>query len=350
MSISLLYCDELAFVRPNIAESFWASIQPTLSTGGKCIVTSTPCSDEDLFAQLWRDANKTYDVYGNSTELGINGFKAFKALWYENPEYDQKWSDTMRAKLGELKYRREIECEFLADAETLINPFTLSELQGVEPLFTEGQIRWYSKPSKGNCYAISLDPALGTGGDFAAIQVYEVNSTTQIGEWKHNKTTIPEQIKLLANIAKYIEEITAEPNNIYYSLENNSIGEGALISLHEYGEHNIPGSFLSEPGKKRKGFNTTHKTKVAACSKFKTLVETGRLKIHSKSLVSELKTFVAVNNTYRARIGDHDDLVMSSLLAVRMIQQLATFHGDLESQIRDHDEFIAPLPFFAVIS
>jgi cell division protein ZapA (FtsZ GTPase activity inhibitor) len=213
-----------------------------------------------------------------------------------------------------------------------------------------GQVRWYKKPTKGNIYAVALDPSLGTGSDPAAIQIFEANTTEQIGEWKHNKTDIPTQIKLLAQINKYIEDCTGEPSNIYYSIENNTIGEAALISLAEYGESNIPGIFLSERGKKRKGFNTTHKVKITACAKFKTLVETRKMKIRSKSLVSELKSFIANAGSYAAKIGETDDLVMATLLTVRMLQELSDYHTTLEEQIRDHDEYIQPLPFFAVIS
>ena len=121
------------------------------------------------------------------------------------------------------------------------------------------------------------------------------------------------------------------------------------MSLNEYGESNIPGIFVSEPGKKRKGFNTSNKPKLAACAKFKTLLESKKMTIYSRSLISELKAFVASGGSYAAKIGDTDDLVMATLLAVRMMQQLADYHGDLESQIRDHDEIIQPLPFFAVL-
>lgn len=241
-------------------------------------------------------------------------------------------------------------CEFIIADETLINPNTLLMLQGVEPIIRQGQIRWYKKPEKGNIYTIGLDPSLGTGGDPAAIQIFEANTTTQIGEWKHNKTDIPSQIKLLAQIIKYVEECTGEPNNIYYSIENNSIGEASLISLAEYGEHNMPGIFLSEPGKNRKGFNTGNKTKLAACAKFKTLLESKKLNIKSFGLISELKGFVSHGGSYAAKIGDTDDLIMASLLVVRMFQVLSDYHYNLEAHIRDHEEYIAPLPFFAVIN
>ena len=240
-------------------------------------------------------------------------------------------------------------CEFIIADETLINPNTLIMLEGIEPISRVGQVRWYKQPTKGNIYVVGLDPSLGTGGDPAAIQIFEANTTTQVGEWNHNKTDIPSQIKLLAEINKYIAEKTNEPNNIYYSLENNSIGEAALVSLNEYGESNIPGIFISEPGKKRRGFNTTNKGKLAACAKFKTLLESKKLKVYSRGLISELKTFVAHGGSYAAKTGDTDDLIMASLLVTRILQQLGDYHMDLETQLRDHDEFVAPMPFFAVL-
>jgi hypothetical protein len=241
-------------------------------------------------------------------------------------------------------------CQFLIADETLINPNTLFVLQGVEPILRQGQIRWYKKPEKGNIYLVALDPSLGTGSDPAAIQIFEANTTTQVGEWKHNKTDIPGQIKLITQINAYIVECTKEPNSLYYSIENNSIGEAALISLNEYGEQNIPGVFISEPGKKRRGFNTNRTTKLAACAKFKTLLESKKLKVNSYGLVSELKTFVASGGSYAAKIGDQDDLVMATLLIVRMLQQLSDFNYDLDEHIRDHDNFVEPLPFFAVFA
>ena len=350
MSISLLYLDEFAFVRPSIATEFWTAITPTLSTGGKAIITSTPNSDEDQFALIWKGANKTEDEFGNTTELGVNGFKAYRAHWTEQPGRDEKWANEMRAQLGDDRFNREIGCEFIIADETLINPNTLIQLEGIEPINRMGQVRWYKKPTKGNIYVVGLDPSLGTGGDNAAIQIYEANTTTQVGEWKHNKTDIPNQIKLLTQINKYIVECTGEPDSLYYSLENNSIGEAALISLNEYGESNIPGIFISEPGKKRRGFNTSQKPKLTACAKFKTLLESKKMTLHSRSLISELKAFVASGGSYAAKIGDTDDLVMATLLVVRILQHLSDYHMDLETQIRDHGDIIMPLPFYAVIN
>lgn len=112
LSISLLYCDEFAFVPPNKASEFWTSIQPVLSTGGSCIITSTPKSDEDQFAQIWKGANDRTDEYGNPTEnnTGKNGFFAVEVTWDKHPERDEAWAKPFRESLGEARFRQEFEC------------------------------------------------------------------------------------------------------------------------------------------------------------------------------------------------------------------------------------------------
>lgn len=246
-------------------------------------------------------------------------------------------------------------CEFIIADETLIQGTILAEMEGIEPIERLGQVRWYQPIKKGKIYTVALDPSLGTGGDPAAIQVFEAGSTSQVAEWKHNKTPIPQQIKVFVEIIKHIHSITNEQLNIYYSVENNTIGEAALISLSDYGEENIPGIFLSEPKRAgssrrfRKGFLTTPSSKLSACSKLKTLVENKKMKIYSKSLISELKNFVATGQSYAAKIGETDDLVMATVLTVRMFQLLQNYHKELGDQIRDHsDEVIAPMPFVVV--
>jgi hypothetical protein len=351
MSISLLYADEFAFVRPTIATEFWTSISPTLATGGKAIITSTPNSDEDQFALLWKGANRMEDEYGNPTDVGQNGFRAYRAFWNEHPDRDETWAQQQRAALGTDRFRREHDCEFIINDETLIAPAKLIDLQGREPEYKTGEVRWYKRPEKDRIYVVGLDPSLGTGGDPAAIQVFEANSTEQVAEWRHNRTDIPTQVRILSNIIQHIYDITRDDKVIYYTVENNSIGEAALISIAEYGEENIRGYFLSEPGgssgrRFRKGFNTTHKPKLAACAKLKHLVESNRMRVHSRSLISEFKTFVASGTSYAAKQGETDDLVMATLLVIRMLQILQSYHSDLDSHMRDHTEtMIEPLPF-----
>ena len=351
MSISLLYADEFAFVRPTIATEFWTSISPTLATGGKCIITSTPNSDEDQFALLWKGALKCEDEYGNPTPIGVNGFKAYRSFWNEHPDRDDVWANQQRAALGIDRFRREMDCEFIIADETLIAPTTLIDLVGQDPVYKTGEVRWYKKPEAGKIYCVGLDPSLGTGGDPAAIQVFEANTTEQVAEWRHNRSDIPTQVRILADIIRHINDVVKDNKSIYFTVENNTIGEAALISIAEYGEENIQGYFLSEPNgggtrRYRKGFNTTNKPKLAACAKFKHLLESKRMTLYSNSLISELKNFVASGASYAAKPGETDDLVMSSLLVVRMLQLLQSYHSELDTQMRDHQDNISePLPF-----
>ena len=352
LSISLLYSDEFAFVRPTIAKEFWTSISPTLATGGSAILTSTPNSDEDQFALIWRDANKCFDSHGNETDVGINGFKSYRSYWWDHPDRDEKWKEEELGRIGEERFRREHGCEFIINDETLIDSLVLTNMIGADPIIKQGTVRWYQKPKKGMTYIVALDPSLGTGGDPAAIQVYEAPSMIQVAEWRHNKTPIPEQIRILHGICNFIAEETSDNNSVYYSVENNTIGEAALICIADVGEENIPGIFLSE-GKShgnsrrfRKGFNTTQRSKLTACSKLKTLVESSRLTVNSKLLVSELKNFIASGGSYAAKIGETDDLVMSTVLALRMAAELKNYLPEIDDYMRDSsDSHVTPMPF-----
>lgn len=117
-------CDELAFVAPNIQDLFWTSISPTLSTGGSCIITSTPNGDSNLFANLWRGA-----------ELGVNGFKPTWIKWDEPPGRTERFKKQETAKIGELKWRQEYECcnidtkVIVQDADNNTLTLTLGELR-----------------------------------------------------------------------------------------------------------------------------------------------------------------------------------------------------------------------------
>jgi len=356
MSISLLYCDEFAFVSPSIADEFWTSISPTLATGGRAIITSTPNSDEDTFATIWKESQNKYDAHGNEQEIGVNGFHGFLAKWDEHPDRDDAWREAEIGRIGEEKFRREYGCEFLVFDETLINSIKLANMESINPTMNMGQTRWYVKPRHDMNYAVALDPSMGTGGDYAAIQVYELPSYKQVAEWRHNETPIPTQIRILRDICTYIQEsCKTTGNNIYWSVENNSIGEAALIVINDFGEENIPGLFVSEPMRKghvrkfRKGFNTTHGTKITACSRLKTMIENDKLVVYSGPLISELKSYVATGTSFRAKVGGTDDLVSATLLALRMMAVLKDWDPriyDTFTQAEGEEPIEPPMPIF----
>jgi hypothetical protein len=359
MSISLLYCDEFAFLQPNIAEEFWTSISPTLATGGRCIITSTPNSDEDQFATIWKESQQYFDEFGNekADKIGINGFAGFRSDWWDHPDRDDAWKQEELGRIGEEKFRREYGCEFLVYDETLINSLKLVEIYGKEPTTKMGQVRWYKKPIAGNLYLIALDPSLGTGGDFSAITVFELPSMQQVAEWHHNITPIQGQVKLLREVLLYIQDELGydQYNSIYWSVENNTVGESALVVIENLGEETFPGLFVSEPGRKghvrkfRKGFNTTFNNKIAACSKLKYFIEEDKMTINSKPLISELKTFIAHGISFKGKPGQHDDLVAALLLIVRMIDILAEWDPMVFERMRIEErieDWEAPLPIF----
>jgi hypothetical protein len=228
-------------------------------------------------------------------------------------------------------------------------------MEGNSPLLNMGQTRWYKKPTNQYTYAIALDPSMGTGGDNAAIQVFELPSYEQVAEWQHNQTAIPGQIRVLADICKYIEQCTGNTNGIYWSVENNGIGEACLIVINDFGEENIPGLFVSEPMRKghvrkfRKGFNTTHGTKITACSRLKTMIENDKMLVKSKPLISELKGYVATGSSFQAKSGMTDDLISATLLALRMMAVLKDWDPRVYNtftQAEDMEDYEAPMPIF----
>jgi len=367
MSISLLYLDEFAFVRPRVATEFWTAMAPTLATGGKCIITSTPASDEDTFAELWFGANNSIDENGNEIpgDAGSNGFAPFTAHYSDVPGRDDKWASVERAKIGDDRFQREYECKFAGEVSTLINSLSLQRLRGSDPLYKIGEIRWYQPVTAGKTYLVSLDPSAGVGKDASCIQVWSLPDMMQMAEWSSNRTSIPHQVRTMQSIISTIYNdckktgAKGEPE-IYFTFENNTWGEAALQSISEIGEENFTGQLLNEPKKTglvryRKGLNTNGRSKANACAKLKSLVESNRLHVHSKMLVKQLKFFVSKGDSFSAKQGENDDCVMSTILCIRMMQMVTNWDdkvGELMKDVFDDvdTEYRDPLPFSVMIN
>lgn len=356
-AVSLIYLDEFAFVEPRMASALWKSLSPTLSTGGRIIITSTPNTDEDQFAELWAGAESILDDFGNEREdgLGINGFKPFKATWEAHPDRDENWAAEQLAELGQDGFDREHLCKFVTFDETLINGVKLLELNNKikDPIRKSGEIRWFKEIQPNSIYVVSMDPSLGTGRDNSVIQVFELPSMVQVAEWMHNKTIIEKQIHILKEL---LEEISSHDDpEIYWTIENNTLGESGLVVIREIGEELFPGMFLHEPKRTqnrhmRKGFTTSNRSKLEACAKLKTWLETDKMTIFSRPLLSELKTFVAKGAGFEAKVGLKDDTVSATLLAIRMINIIATWEDTVHTSLSNQentdwdDDDVAPLP------
>jgi hypothetical protein len=279
------------------------------------------------------------------------------AIWSQHPDRDDKWMQEEMSRVGEERFRREHNCEFLVFDETLINSISLANLEASSPIMNMGQVRWYKKVDPTATYIISLDPSLGTGGDYAGLEVLEIPSFEQVAEWHHNTTPIQQQVRIMRDICKHIEDECSRLDSsvsLYFSVENNTVGEAALVAINELGEETYPGMFLSEPIKKghvrryRKGFNTTHKSKLAIAAKLKQLIENRTLKIYSKPLISQLKAYVAKGLSFEAKTGEHDDLVASLLLNIRMIMMLQDWDPSVYEKMHEHvsEEAILPMPIY----
>lgn len=347
---------KVAFVKPNMAEEFWTAVQPTLSTGGDCIITSTPNSDVDQFAQIWHGAIDIFDQYGNikNDGLGSNDYKALCYTWRDNPTRDEAWAEVQRRQLGDAKFDREFNCEFISAGGTLISGMALKNLKFKDEEFKIDEIRWFSEPTPNHIFIVAFDPCSGVGGDYAAIQVFDVTMMEQVAEWRSETIDPRGQVQTLLTVLHYLydslaydEEQLDEPD-IYWSLEVNGIGQAHLQIILDTGVDNFPGVFMNSKID-RKGFITTNPNKINSCMKFKSLIESNRMIIHSAPLVTEIKNFEKSGNTFKAKPGTHDDLVMAVILMLGIFERVANWMpelGEAFSEAIDLEEInIEPMPF-----
>ena len=298
-SNSLIYLDEFAFVRPGIAQKFWTSIYPTISTGGKCIITSTPNTDEDKFAQIWFNAkmhptsdtwkdvfaerqkiagayadepDEDWDIEWETPESKLlyeskedevideedeeEQFVGFHVHWTRVPTHDGKFRDEkfkrsiMRAGFSEEEWLCEYECAFVSSEATLIAPTKLATLKHVvrKPRFIDKWgMRWYEMIKPNQIYGVVLDPSEGVGADDACIQVWEIPQMRQVAEWNNNYADQVEQTKMLRRTLKRVFQMQmSDPEHTtgcqtYYSVERNGLGIGILNAIEYEDESTFPG-------------------------------------------------------------------------------------------------------------
>lgn len=296
-SPSLLYLDEFAFVRPNLAQSFWTAVYPSLSEGGRCIMTSTPSSDEDKFASIWFSSNLSplsdpwedklsrarnvkqpgddedddYEPIFEDPEMAKTmgfmpvdldeneelesdqklGFVSYHAHWTSVPGRDERWKrKTMSEGITLDEWMREYECSFISGDSTLVSPMVLGALRKYIrlPRFVDRWgCRWYEEIRPNTPYAVVLDPSEGVDLDDACIQIWELPTLIQVAEWNSNQVDQIEQTKMLRRCLKRIYMTQqSDPEHdgqveIYYSVERNGLGVGILNSIELMDEMTFPG-------------------------------------------------------------------------------------------------------------
>lgn len=333
LALTKIYLDELAFISPRIQEEMWASLSPTLSTGGSAIISSTPNGDTELFAQLWRGAM-----------TGQNGYKPFQVHWREHPERDDSYWDLMVGQLGLLKTRQEVGCEFLSSDALLINSMKLQQIAPKMVHHEDMGFKFWVPDEElggvGKTYLISCDPATGSGNDFSAIEVFEFPSLNQVAEYRTDNVNIPLlYAKLKWIILKLSEHGGRGRAEVLWTFERNGIGE-ALAALYVNDEKQPEHAelFCDVPGKY--GVFTSGKTKVVSCLQLKQLVEktTNGLQINSEYLLFELKNFVAKGGTYTAKLGATDDVVMATIGIVRLLKRLSEWNDEAFARVNEYIE------------
>lgn len=253
-------------------------------------------------------------------------------------------------------------CEFVSADSTLIDgKFLATGFMPKNPISRTGTVRWFETLQPNMTYVVGLDPSGGTGnGDPAAIQIWELPTMQQVGEWVSETATQLEQVRTLLLVLNYIDRTLSDhPDqegdvSLYWSFENNSVGAGIAEIIRNTGYDRFPGTLVNEKKKgfsvnRKKGLNTNASTKLNACMKLKHFIESRLMIVQSRALISELKTFVGNGISYEAKAGSRDDLVMSTLLCVRMFDQIAKHDEEVKDRVtlsvdEDDDEFLAPMP------
>ena len=163
MSFNVLFLDEFAFVPNHVADSFFASVYPTITSGKntKVIIVSTP-HGMNHFYRMWHDA-----------ERGKNEYIPTDVHWSEVPGRDAAWKDTTIANTSEQQFKVEFECEFLGSVNTLINPSKLRNLVYEDPIKRNAGLDIYNNPEKDHNYIMTVDVARGLGNDYSAFIVFD---------------------------------------------------------------------------------------------------------------------------------------------------------------------------------
>lgn len=357
-SISLVLIDELAFVPRRIQEEMWSSIMPTITTGGSCVIMSTPNGDSELFAEIWRGAeagtNGFFPVFVDVDEIPVtldDGKDTTRA--------NQEWQKMMEKKVGELKFKQEYLAIFLSSDALLIKSMTLQNLKERPPIELDKGFAIWKEFDPQKTYLVGSDVAEGVQQDFSTVQVVELETMEQVAEFRNNginESQLYNAIKfIISKILSNRDKRTNKPPNVYWSFENNSAG--AAIGTLYFNDEKFPEEATLVSGRgERAGFRTVNKPKVAACRHLKTLLEKidGGLKIRSKLLIFELKNYVARGASYAAKDGATDDLVSAMLIVMRILEQLsnyepevfdALYKNETEFYSETSNEFDDPIPF-----
>ncbi len=317
-SYNVIFLDEFAFIPNHIADQFFASVYPTISSGQrtKVIVVSTP-HGMNHFYRMWHDAEREKNEYV-PTEVH----------WSEVPGRDSVWKEQTIANTSEQQFRVEFECEFLGSVDTLISSSKLKSLVYDEPIKSHRGLDIYFEPIKNHDYVLTVDVARGVGIDYSAFIITDITSFPHkvIGKYKNNEIKPMLFPSIIVDIAKAY-------NNAFILCEVNDIGDQvASIIQYDLEYDNLllcsmrgrAGQIVGQgfSGKKTQlGVKMSKTVKKVGCSNLKTLIEDEKIIFNDYDIISELTTFIQKHNSFEAEEGCNDDLAMCLVIYAWLVQQ-----------------------------
>ena len=318
MSFNILFLDEFAFVPNHIADSFFASVYPTITSGKstKVIMVSTP-HGMNHFYRMWHDA-----------ERGQNEYVPTSVHWSEVPGRDEKWREQTIKNTSENQFKVEFECEFLGSVDTLINPAKLRAMVYDRPIQTGNGMDVYEQPIKDHDYVCTVDVARGGGNDYSAFVIVDITEYPHrvVAKYKNN------EIKPML-FPSIIHEMVKSYNNAWVLCEVNDIGDQVAAILNYDLEYpnllqcsmrgragQIVGQGFS--GKKTQlGLKMSKAVKSVGCSNLKTMIEADKVLFKDYDIISELTTFIHKRNSFEAEDGCNDDLAMCLVIYAWLVAQ-----------------------------
>jgi len=328
MSFNIIFLDEFAFVPNHIADSFFASVYPTITSGKstKVIIISTP-QGMNHFYKMWQDAVN-----------GRNDYTYHEVHWSQVPGRDAKWKEETIKNTSQRQFTQEFECEFLGSVDTLISAAKLKALAFDDPISQSKGLDIYEKPKDKSEYLLTVDVSRGIGGDYSAFIVFDITTVPYrvVGKYRNNEI----KPMLFPNV---INDVARAYNNAWVLCEVNDVGDSVASILNFDLEYpnvlmcamrgragQIVGQGFSG-NKTQLGVKMSVTVKKVGCANLKQIIEDDKLTFNDYEIISELTTFIQKKQSFEADEGFHDDLVMCMVIFAWLVQQ------DYFKELTDND-------------